>query len=263
MVEVTVKELTHRFEEKIEELQEEPEFQWRSDKVKHSVDENGKPCVKLAIGNVPLEYDLWQGLRNPALVGFYPANLQEIWEFYANRKMERIDEYGRQTIFQVPRSFNHARKNCRRAAIVSIMLPFSHEVIGDYAQLILKRRKGSSYLYSRMFEDVNLMIDKAVSRVAIDLVTNDNVVIAMNDKNVKGVSEESIPLTHQGASHGPTKGGNYPQKSIAALTGLGQFGISRIIFRDELVEGKVQRFVGPLKSIIMFDIDRSIDGDFL
>jgi len=104
-----------------------------------------------------------------------------------------------------------------------------------------------------MFKDVNLMIDKATSRVAIDLVRDDTVVLAMNNDTVKSVSTEAVPLTHQGDSHGPSKGGNYSQKSVAVLMGLGQFGVSRIVFRDESVDGKVQRFVGPLSSIIMFD----------
>ncbi len=104
-----------------------------------------------------------------------------------------------------------------------------------------------------MYEDVNLMIDKATSRVAIDLVADDRVVVAMDNENVKNVSTEAVPLTHQGVSHGPSKGGNYPQKSIAVLMGLGQFGISRIVFRDQFIDGEVKRFVGPIRSIIMFD----------
>jgi hypothetical protein len=35
--------------------------------------------------------------------------------------------------------------------------------------------------------------------------------------------------------------------------GLGQFGVSRIVFRDELIDGKIRRLVGPLRSIIIFD----------
>jgi len=254
-LEVTAKGLTDVFKEKIAELREEPEFQWSLERRKDAMEESGEPCVKVAVGNVPLDYDLWKGLRNPAVVGLHPAGLQEIWEFYVNRKKERVDEFGRQTIFQIPRSFNFARKNYSRAVIISVMLPFSPQVIGDYTQIILEKRKGSSHIFSRMYQDVNLMIDKATSRVATDLVADDTVVVAMNNDTVKNVSTEAIPLTHQGVSHGPCKGGNYPQKSAAVLMGLGQFGISRILFRDEFIDGKVQRFVGPLRSIIMFDKD--------
>ena len=97
------------------------------------------------------------------------------------------------------------------------------------------------------------MIDKAVARVATDLLENDTVVVAMNNDTVKSVSAEATPLTHQGVSHGPCKKGNYSQRSIAVLMGLGQFGVSRIVFRDEFINGKVQRFAGPLRSIIVFD----------
>ena len=252
-MEVTVEGLTDIFREKVTELQEEPEFQWTGEKIKYAVDGRGAPLVKLAVGNVPLDYDLWKGLRNPAVVGLYPAGLREIWEFYANRRRERVDEFGRQTIFQVPRSFDFARRNYGQALIISAMLPFSPKVVRNYSQIIPEKGRGSSHLFSRMYKDVNLMIDKATSRVAMDLVADDNVVVAMDNESVKSVSTEAIPPTHQGASHGPSKGGNYPQKSIAVLTGLGQFGIARHVFRDELVEGRVERFVGPLRSIIMFD----------
>lgn len=248
-----VEDLTDLFKARISELQEEPEFQWSRDRITYALDGDGKARVKLAVGNIPLDYDLWEGLRNPAGLGLYPAGLRELWEFHANRRKERIDEFGRQTIFQVPRSFHHALKKYSRAVIISVMLPFSPKVIGDYSKLILSRKNGSSHLFSRMYEDVNLMIDKATSRVAIDLVTDDTIVLAMDNETVKKVSSEAVPLTRQGDSHGPSKGGNYPQKSVAVLMGLGQFGVSRIIFRDEIIDGKVQRFVGPIRSIIIFD----------
>ncbi|MEE8413147.1 MAG: hypothetical protein V3R96_01215, partial [Dehalococcoidales bacterium] len=111
--------------------------------------------------------------------------------------------------------------------------------------------------------DVSDMLDKATTRVAIDLFTNENegIILAMNAANVEGISTEAIPQTHQGGSHGPSKGGNYPQKSIAALMGLGQFGISRIIFRDELNNGKVERYSGPIRSVIIFDTQEPVkDG---
>lgn len=260
-MEITVRKITDIFKEKILELQEEPEFQWGKGKIKYAIDESGGPCVKLAIGNVTLDYDLWDGLRNPAVVGLYPAGLQEIWEFYANRRKERVDEFGRQTIFQIPRTFDFARKNYSRAVIISVMLPFSSEVIRNYTQLFINKGKGSSHLFSRMYEDVNFMIDKATSRVAINLVADDNVVLPMTNDRVKNVSTEAIPLTHQGVSHGPSKGGNYPQKSLAVLIGLGQFGIHRLVIRDELINGKVERYVGPIRSIIIFDKEELVkDG---
>jgi len=243
------------FKEKIIELQEEPEFQRSTEKIKYATDKNKEPLVKLAVGNVPVNYDLWKGLRNPAVVGLHPAGLPEIWEYYANRRKQKVDEAGRQSIFQVPHSFDSALGNYHRALIISIMLPFSPQIVQDYVEQVIDKRKGSSYLFARMYEDVNRILDKATTRTTIDLITDDTetVMVAMNNDTVKAISTEAIPQTRQGISHGPSKGGNYPQKSIAALIGLGQFGISRIIFRDELSNGKVQRFTGPIRSIIVFD----------
>jgi len=256
------KDLTDLFKEKITELQDEPEFQWIEQKTKYAVDEEGKPSVKLAVGNVPIDYDLWKGLRNPALVGLHPAGLKELWEFYASKRRERVDESGRQTIFQLPRSFDFALKSYRRAVVISMMLPFSPRVLQDYVETILPKRGGSSHFFSKMYESLNLMADRATSRAAIDLVADDNVVIAMNNENVKNVSTEALPQTHQGDSHGPSKGGNYPQKSLAVLMGLGQFGVSRIVIRDEPTKGTVERFIGPLRSIIIFDKDDLVkDGN--
>ena len=253
--EYTVSELTQLFQEKIKELQEEPEFQRNIEKTKFATEKNGDPAVKLAVGNVPLDYALWEGLRNPAIIGMYPAGLKEIWEFYANRRKEKVDETGRQTIFQVPRSFDYAIDNYRRAVIVSVMLPFSKNIVRDYVDLVIEKGKSSSHKFTSMYEDINRMLDKVISRVAIDLVTDDSdrVVVAMNNDTVKAISSEAIPQTKQGSSHGPSKGGNYPQKSVAALLGLGQFGVSRIIFRDEIINGKVERFAGPIRFIIIFD----------
>lgn len=260
-VDVTVEKLADLFKEKISELQDEPEFQWKREGIKYAVDEKGEPCLKLTMGNVPLDYDLWEGLRNPALVGLYPIGLREIWEFFANRRTTGVDESGRQTIFQIPRSYDFARKNYTRALIISVMLPFSLKTIESYTQFFLKEKEGSSHIFARMYEDVNLIIDKAIMRIAANLVANDRVVVGMDNDTVKAISKEAVPSTRQGTSHGPCKGGNYSQKSIAVLMGLGQFGVSRIFFRDEITNGKVERFSGPLRSIVIFDKKKLIkDG---
>jgi ferredoxin len=244
--------LTRVFGEKVSEV-EEDEFQFPKERVRYATSSIGKPEVKLAIGNIPLFYDLWEGLRNPAVVGMHPLSLREIWEFYANKTKKTVDEYGRQTIFKIPRQFDSIQKDFKRVIVISVMLPFSDKLINDYAKIILVKERGSSYLFTRMYEDINRIIDKATSRVAIDLVTDKNVVLAMDNDTVKSVSNDAVPAMHQGDAHGPAKGGNYPQKSVAALLGLGQFGVGRFIFRDELVDGMVQRFVGPIRSIIVFD----------
>ena len=258
---LTVLGITQLYKNRIAELQEEPEFQWKKDSIKYAVDEDGEPQVKVAVGNVPLDYDLWEGLRNPAVVGLYPAGLKEIWEYHANKRRERVDESGRRTIFQVPKTFEQARKRFGRAVIASVMLPFSPEVVEGYISSVKDDRGRSSHVFRRMYEAVNLMANKATGRVGIELASVDGAVLAMNDDNVRKISKETVPLTHQGDAHGPSKGGNFPQKSLAVLMGLGQFGVSRIVFRDELIDGKVRRFVGPLRSIVIFDEEAPVtDG---
>ncbi|MFC1953170.1 hypothetical protein ACFLWR_03465 [Chloroflexota bacterium] len=256
-------ELIQSFIENLMNVRKEPEFFRDEEKLKYAIDEEGKPSIKLAIGNMPLDYDLWDGLRNPATVGLHPAGIPEIWEFYANRRKTKVDEVGRPSLFQVPKTFDYAKSTYNRAVIISVMLPFSENIIGDYVSQIIEKKGGSSYTFASMYNDINKTIDKAVTRVAIDMVTDDNeaIVIPMTGENVNALSTEAIPQTKQGISHGPSKGGNYPQKSIGALLGLGQFGISRIVFRDEIESGKVRRYTGPIRSIVVFDKDKLItDG---
>ena len=140
----TANGLTQLATEHLVEIQDEPEFRNDPDKIEYATDENGLPLVKVAVGNVPVDYDLWEGLRNPAIAGMYPAGLQEIWEYYANRKKQKVDEAGRQTIFQVPRSFDFALKNYQRAVIISVMLPFSPQILHNYVSQVIDKKKGAS-----------------------------------------------------------------------------------------------------------------------
>ena len=42
----------------------EPEYQTDANQTIYALDRNGDPVVKAAMGNVPLDYDLWAGMRN-------------------------------------------------------------------------------------------------------------------------------------------------------------------------------------------------------
>jgi hypothetical protein len=254
----SVESISNLYKDRILELQEEPEFQWKKDSIKHAMDDKGEPQVKIAIGNVSLDHDLWKGLRNPATLGLHPAGLKEIWNYYANKRRDRVDAYGRQSIFQVPKDFEYAKKKYKRALIISMMLPFSHEIIKGYNNAIRDDRDRSSYIFRRMYEDMNKMANKATGRVGIELTSVNDAVLAMTDDNIGKVTKEAIPTTQQGASHGPSKGGNYPQKSLAVLMGLGQFGVSRIVFRDEVHDNQVDRYVGPIRSIVLFDEEEPV-----
>jgi hypothetical protein len=251
---ITVENIGKLFVDIVNELQEEPEFQRGDHKRAYACNKADSPQIKVAIGNMPLDYDLWQDLRNPAVVGLYPAGLPEIWEFHANRRKQKTDESGRQTIFQIPKPFEFALDKYNRAVFISMMLPFSHETVYGYVSEVIGRKNASSHVFAKMYDDISRMADKAVTRVAIQLASEiEDVVVVMNNENVKALSTEVIPQTRQGISHGPCKGGNYPQKSLAVLLGLGQFGVSRMVFRDEIINNKVQRFAGPIRSIVIFD----------
>ena len=117
MKQITVENITDIIQKKILELHEEPEFQWGSSRTTYRTDHEGNPQIKVAVGNFPLEYDLWEGLRNPAVIGLHPIGFEQIWAYYANKRKDRVDESGRQTIFQIPRSYEYARKNYERADI--------------------------------------------------------------------------------------------------------------------------------------------------
>lgn len=250
---ITANNLTDLYRDMVTELLDEPEFQFGGGRVTHATDAAGQPNVIVAAGNVPLDYDLWEGLRNPATIGNYPAGLREIWEFYANRKKERVDETGRRTIFQIPRSFELARQTYSRVVILSAMLPFSPAVTREHEAAVRQRGESATHRFCRMYRHVSDLLDRATARAGMALVAKNRVVVPMHNEHVKALSKEAIPTTRQGASHGPAKGGNYPQKSIAYLLGLGQFGVSRILFRDEPDGNGVVRHCGSLRSIVIFD----------
>ena len=88
------------------------------------------------------------------------------------------------------------------------MLPFPTDLVSQYINLVNQQTE-SSHTYTRMYEDVNTM---QIAR-AIDLVGKDRAVLAMDNATVKAVSEGALPQTHQGASYGPSKQVNDPQKA--------------------------------------------------
>lgn len=92
---ISVTNIQQRMQEHIQELSGEPAFQRGNEQTKYKLDQQNKPAIKIAIGNMPLAYDLWQDLRNPATIGRYPVGLRELWEFYAHHRKKRVDEFGR------------------------------------------------------------------------------------------------------------------------------------------------------------------------
>lgn len=92
-----------------------------------------------------------------------------------------------------------------------------------------------------------------MTRLAFRLKHPDRVVLAMNKHTVAATTEQAVPLTRRANAHGPNMPANHSHKSAAVLTGLGQFGASHLIIRDEAVDGHVNRGIGPVSSLVAFD----------
>ena len=240
-------------EAKIAELRQQPEFQWQGGRSNYALDADGSPAVRVAVAQCGMDFDLWKEIRNPAMVGLFPVGFRELWEFYANNRKRKTDEAGRSTIFQIAQPFEEAANRFRRAIVISAMLPADQQVFETYNSYITEESFSPWDGYAKAWGEIGQLLDRGITRLAFDLTREDRVVIPMNNATVKRVSTETVPATHQGASHGVCKGGNYSQKSIAVMTGLGQFGVSRIVFRDEAIDGSVKRYLGALSSIVMFD----------
>lgn len=247
--------------EKIVQLSAQPEFQWKEGQTNYEQDPDGSPAVRVALAGCSVDFDLWAGLRNPAKVGIYPVGFQEIWEYYAGNRKKRTDASGRATIFQLSEPFLEAKKRYNRVLIISALLPLSKEIFATYNQYVRNKSFSPWDGYCKAWSECNQLLDRGITRLAMSLGSKTRVVVAMNDATVEKISTEAVPLTRQGASHGVCKEVNYPQKSIAVLTGLAQFGVSRMVFRDEIVQGEVRRLMGTLRSIVIFHSDEENTSD--
>ena len=259
--ELTVKKIEDRLRGKIAELSRQPEFQWQDGRANYALEPDGSPAVRAAAAVCSMEFDLWKNSRNPAMVGFYPVGFREIWEFYANNRKKKTNETGRSTIFQLAETFESAIKRFSRAVVISAMLPVSSSVFETYNTLIREKSFAPWDGYSKAWGELGQLLNRGINRLGFDLLREDRVVVVMNNANLKRLSTETVPTTHQGASHGVCKGGNYSQKSIAAITGLAQFGVSRMVFRDEIIDGEPRRLLGVLASIILFDQEKPSAND--
>ncbi len=240
-------------QEKVEELVEQPEYRWGGDERTFAVDGQGRPAVRVGIANCELDFDIWEGLRNPATVGMHPVGLRELWEFYAHHRKRNVDATGRPTIFKLPRPFSEAKKEFSRAVLISVMLPIAPQILQPYSQVITQGEVAPLDRFNKALGESDQLLDQAVTRLSFQIINPQRAVVVMNGDNTNKVTQMTVPETQRGGSHGVSKGGNYPQKSVAVLTGLGQFGVSRLVIRDEIVEGEVKRFIGRLRSLVIFD----------
>ncbi|UCF97568.1 MAG: hypothetical protein JSV89_20700 [Spirochaetaceae bacterium] len=257
---ITRNSVEELLKEKIRHLSAQPEFQWKEDYTIFEQDSDGSPAVRAAVAVCSADFDLWEGLRNPAKIGVFPAGFREIWEYYAGNRKKRTDASGRATIFQLSEPFEQARKCYNRVRIISALLPLSNEIFSTYNRYVRTKSFAPWDGYCQAWSQGNQLLDRGITRLGMNLSGNERVVVVMNNSTVEKISKEAIPLTRQGVSHGVCKGVNYSQKSIAVLTGLAQFGVSRLVFRDEVVAGGVRRLIGPLRSVVIFESENASAG---
>ena len=243
-------------------LKEEPAFSGGI-QPPFAIDGEGKPAARAGVANCSLGYDLWQGLRNPAVAGLHPAGLEEIWEYYAHNMASGMGRSGRKSIFKVPEPYASARQRFNRAVVMSVMLPVADRLTKTYYQLIEKGSPAPWEGFRPAMDQLGQLIDLSVARLAYRLMSPTRVVLPLNGQVVAALSQETIPPSRSGDSHGACKGGHFSHKSVAALTGLGQFGAHRLIMRDEMEEGNVVRYLGPIRSLVLFDAEEPSEGEGL
>ncbi len=246
---------------KIEEIRRKPEYLWAGGWRNHRVNDEEEAALKVGVANCAPEFDLWKGLRNPALIGRHPIGLQEIWEYYATKDIKKTRPDGTPNYLSMPTPFEEAMQRFSRAVVISAMLPLSEEIFERYAEVSVRRQLAPYDAYCKAWAETNQLLDEAVGKVAMELYGPERAVVPMTGAMVGTISEQAVPATRRDNYHGPCKGGNYPQKSVGVLTGLAQFGVSRIVFRDEAHNGRVERFIGPIRSIVLFDTEELVtDG---
>lgn len=246
---------------KVEQIRQKPAYRWADNRRSQKAGADGEVAIKAAVANCAMDFDLWKGLRNPALVGRHPAGLREIWEMYAANDIRKTRPDGTPNYLSMPIPFEEAAAQFGRAVIISTMLPVADEVFERYAETIVRRNPAPDEAYCKVWSETANLLDEAVGKMAMELNKPERTVVPLTTRMVDAVSEQTIPPIHRGNYHGPCKGGNFPHKSVAVLTGLGQFGVSRAVLRDEVSNGSTERFIGQIRSIVLFDAEDPVtDG---
>lgn len=247
------KGLREYLKEKIRQIAREPAFARDGGGEPFLRDEDGTPAIRLAVANCSIDTDIWQGLRSPAAVGSYPIGLREVWDYFAAKTLRGVRHDGSPNYLGIPESFDEARSRFDRAVIVSALLPLAPRILVTYAAGIERHEVAECDTYARASEDVGAMVSKVVGKLALALVCKERAVVCMDPANATRVAEFTLPQARTGRYHGPCNC-PWPQNSVAVLTGLMQFGVSRIPLRDEKrPDGTTQRLMGSYCSLVVFD----------
>ena len=137
--------------------------------------------------------------------------------------------------------------------ILSAMLAMKPQIYDAHAVRIKQGIQGPQDDYCRARKQTGAIINQAVGRLCLELMAQERAVVPMTRDNAAKVIEGTRSKYQNGGYNGPCNS-HYPQTSISVMTGLMQFGLSRLPFRDEVTaDGKVQRLLGQYASVVIFD----------
>jgi len=250
---LNVAEVQDLLQRKVNDVIHEPAYAWANSFRSYMTDADGAPVVRVGIANCSLDTDLWQGLRSPAHVGMYPLGLADVWMHYAAANVRTTRHDGSPNPLAMPETFDDAQGRYGRAVIVSAMLAVNPEVFETYADKIERGDQDPFDYYARATGEVGGIIDRAMGKAALSLIGPDRAVVPMTGKNVAKIIDRTRSDYLRGRYHGPANN-HWPQNSVAVLTGLLQFGVSRLSFRDEAwPDGSRRRLFGRYFSMVVFD----------
>ena len=244
--------------DKVAEVRAEPEYSWGDGTFNHMTTDGGDPFVRVALGNCGLDTDLWEGIRGPSRVGLYPLGLPDIWAHYAANNIRNVRRDGSPNPLAMPETYEEAKQQFGRAAIVSAMLPLNPEVFAAYADHITAGKPGPLDAYCKARADTQQVIHRALGKLALSLLSPDRAVVLMTPDKAGVVADRTRAEYQRGKYHGPTVE-LFSQPSVAVLTGLLQWGVCRIPIRDEVDgNGTVRRLVGQYGTIVVFDREQPV-----
>jgi len=101
------------------------------------------------VTNCAPDFDVWQGLRSPALIGMYPISLRDIWMHYAAMNVKSTRADGSPNPLAMPEPFEDACREYRRAVIISAMLATHPGIYEGYARKMATKLGTLPSLYRR------------------------------------------------------------------------------------------------------------------
>ena len=238
---------------KTAEVAAEPDYVWPGGFKSYRTDEEGRPLVRIGLANFSPDLDIWADLRNPAQVGCFPLAPADIWSHYAANNVQRTRPDGSPFPLAMPETFDQARQRFRRVVLISGMLAVNPMIHQSYFSKIEEGDPDPYDYYARATTEVAGIIDKAVAKLALALMEEDRAVVPMTTKGANLVIERTRSEYQKDRFHGPCNN-NWPQNSVAVMTGLLRFGLNRLPFRDETgSDGRTDRLFGRYRSIVIFD----------